>query len=212
MYYFFRQIQQMKKEATREKIHNAAKQCFIRYGLDKTTLEDIAKAVGLNKASLYYYFKSKEDIFLEVAIGEGEGFLNMLQAQTLQKEGTEKRVWFYMQERINYYRNVLNVNRVSVDTLNKILPRYFELFEIVQNKEIKFLSNLIKEGIKAGELNKINTDKLASALITMSDALKHSLEQETALRKEAEVDYSRCLSEIKLIVSLIFKGLSCREA
>ncbi|ULT26448.1 TetR/AcrR family transcriptional regulator [Sphingobacterium sp. E70] len=85
-----------KKEQVKERIGQAAMECFERYGLEKTTLDDIAKAVGLNKTSLYYYYKNKEDIFIEVAIREGESFINTLQQSTLKKKrrGESDRVLF----------------------------------------------------------------------------------------------------------------------
>jgi AcrR family transcriptional regulator len=53
----------------REKVLNAAGLIADR-GLDATRMEDIAAATGIPKATLYYYFKSKEDIlaFLFAAI------------------------------------------------------------------------------------------------------------------------------------------------
>ena len=67
-----------KKEQVKERIGKAAMECFVQYGLDKTTLDDIAKKIGLNKASLYYYYKNKEDIFLEIAIKEGEASKSLM--------------------------------------------------------------------------------------------------------------------------------------
>lgn len=182
--------------------------CFARYGLDKTTLEDIAKEVGLNKASLYYYYKNKEDIFLEVAITEGTDFLGTLQEHVLDKKGTEARVTYYLLERINYYKNILNMNRVSTETLNKMLPRYFELFDVVIRQEVQFLSGIIKEGVKQGELKTVNPNRLASSLIGMNDALKHHAEHKAMLQKLEQVDYSEITEQMKLLVSLIFKGLT----
>ncbi|MHA4811676.1 TetR/AcrR family transcriptional regulator [Flavitalea flava] len=196
-----------KKELAKEKIGRAAMQCFLKFGLDKTTLEDIAKAVGLNKASLYYYYKNKEDIFLEVSMKQGQEFLNSLQAKILQKKGTEERVSFYMQERVNYYKNVLSLNRVSTETLNKLLPGFFELYEAMMKQEMKFLAQVIKEGVDSGELVKINAEKLASSLMHMIDALKHSVEQKAILKMDREIDYTDSLKEMKFLVSLIFAGL-----
>lgn len=197
-----------KKEQVKEKIGRAAMKCFARYGLDKTTLEDIAKEVGLNKASLYYYYKNKEDIFLEVAITEGTDFLGTLQEHVLDKKGTEARVTYYLLERINYYKNILNMNRVSTETLNKMLPRYFELFDVVIRQEVQFLSGIIKEGVKQGELKTVNPNRLASSLIGMNDALKHHAEHKAMLQKLEQVDYSEITEQMKLLVSLIFKGLT----
>ncbi len=196
-----------KKETVKLKIGQGAMQCFSKYGLEKTTLDDIAKTVGLNKASLYYYYKNKEDIFLEAALNEGKHFLSSLQAKVFLKKGAEARVQFYLQERVQYYMHVLNKNKVSTETLNKILPRFFELFDGVMKEEIKFLTAICKEGVKAGEIIKTDADKLSSSLINMSDALKHSVEQQALLKGETEADYTLSLQEMKFLVSLIFNGL-----
>ena len=41
-----------KKKLLKEKIGQVAMKCFSKYGLDKTTLDDIAKEIGLNKTPL----------------------------------------------------------------------------------------------------------------------------------------------------------------
>ncbi|HUP12202.1 MAG TPA: TetR/AcrR family transcriptional regulator, partial [Niastella sp.] len=76
-----------RKQDIKEKIGKAAMQCFARYSLEKTTLDDIARVVHLNKASLYYYYKNKEDIFLDVAVREGQHYLLTLQQKTKTKKG-----------------------------------------------------------------------------------------------------------------------------
>jgi AcrR family transcriptional regulator len=197
-----------KKEQVKEKIGIVAMKCFTKYGLDKTTLDDIAKEVGLNKASLYYYYKNKEDIFLEVAIKEGQDFLAALQAHVMEKIGTEERVTYYLLERINYYKKVLNMNRVSAETLNRMLPRFFELFDAILQMEVQFLAKIIKEGVKTGELNRVQPDKLASILVTVNDALKHFAEHKAILKNLDQIDYSETSKQMKELVALIFKGLN----
>ena len=196
-----------KRQLTKEKIGKGAMQCFSKFGLDKTTLDDIAQAVGLNKASLYYYYKNKEDIFIEAALKEGEDYIASLQEKALLKKGVENQVWFYMQSRFDYYTNILNMNRVSVETLNKILPKFFELYESLMKREKKFLSQLVKNAIQNEELLNTNIEKVASVLINISDALKHSTEQKAILKGEVNVDYTHSINDMKFLVSLIFKGL-----
>ncbi|AOM78228.1 TetR/AcrR family transcriptional regulator [Pedobacter steynii] len=196
-----------KKELVKEKIGRSAMQCFAKFGLDKTTLDDIAQAVGLNKASLYYYYKNKEDIFIEVALKEGEDFINSLQATTLLKEGIENRTAFYLESRFNYYKNVLNMNRVSVDTLNKILPRFFELYHALMKREKIFLTQLLEKAAKEENLMMTDPENTASVLINLTDALKHSVEQQAILKGETEIDYTQSLQDIKFLVSLIFTGI-----
>ena len=51
------------KDQYRKKIVITSGQIFSRYGFKKTTMDEIAKELKMGKSSVYYYFKSKEDIF-----------------------------------------------------------------------------------------------------------------------------------------------------
>ncbi|HOZ85900.1 MAG TPA: TetR/AcrR family transcriptional regulator [Niabella sp.] len=194
-----------KKDLLKHKIGEAAMQCFQKYGLEKTTLDDIAKVVGLNKASLYYYYKNKEDIFVEAALGEGEKFILELQQKTTTKKGLEAKVWFYLDSRFRYYINALDFGKIAPQTLNKILPRFFELYDEFRKKEIIFLATILKKGMEEGSLEKSNPNKMASLLMDLSDALKHSMEQRTILKGSNKVDYSICLQDIKYLLTLILR-------
>jgi len=196
-----------KKEQVKERIGQAAMECFERYGLEKTTLEDIAKTVGLNKTSLYYYYKNKEDIFIEVAIREGQSFIDTLQKSTLKKKGVENQISFYLESRLNYYTNVLNMNRVSVESLDKILPRFFELYDAMMVEEKAFLTKLLTQAIAHEKLDLTDPENIASVLINFANALKHSTEQQAILKRQVEIDYAQSLRDTKFLVSLIFRGL-----
>src|SRR5512132_2864062 len=51
---------------TRERIQAIARELFAEQGYEKTSLREIAERLGVTKAALYYHFKSKEDIVLEL--------------------------------------------------------------------------------------------------------------------------------------------------
>ena len=47
---------------TRSRLREVALELFAEQGYEKTSLREIAERLGVTKAALYYYFKSKEDI------------------------------------------------------------------------------------------------------------------------------------------------------
>lgn len=51
---------------TREKIIKTALQLFLQLGYDKTSMNQIAKKIGITKAAIYYYFSGKEILFQNV--------------------------------------------------------------------------------------------------------------------------------------------------
>lgn len=52
-----------KEEPKSGQILDAALPVFARYGFQKTTMVDIARAAGISRASLYLVFNSKEELF-----------------------------------------------------------------------------------------------------------------------------------------------------
>ena len=51
----------------RQKIMDAAMNIIGKQGVDKITLAQIAKASGLSKGTLYYYYASKNDLIFDIA-------------------------------------------------------------------------------------------------------------------------------------------------
>ena len=54
------------KEIAKNKIIQAAVKIFSQKGFHKSTMDEIAKEVGVSKGTLYTYFKSKEEILKEI--------------------------------------------------------------------------------------------------------------------------------------------------
>jgi AcrR family transcriptional regulator len=54
------------KEKARRSIIESAAQVFTEKGYHKTKMDDIAEKLGVSKGAIYQYFKSKEQIFVEV--------------------------------------------------------------------------------------------------------------------------------------------------
>jgi len=61
-----------RRERSREEIVEAARRVLLRNGIAATTLEAVAKEVGLTKAALYYYYPSKDALLFEIMFGAVE--------------------------------------------------------------------------------------------------------------------------------------------
>ena len=66
-------------EDARGRLVDAAEGCFRRFGVAKTTLDDIATEAGVSRATVYRYFDGgRDEIVLEVVLREARAFLNAL--------------------------------------------------------------------------------------------------------------------------------------
>lgn len=54
------------KEVIRKKLHKVAKECLQRYGVKKTTVDQMAAMVDISKGSFYNFYSSKEMLFFAV--------------------------------------------------------------------------------------------------------------------------------------------------
>jgi len=52
----------------RERLLAAGRELFARYGLRKTTVEELARAAGIAKGTFYLFFPSKEALYAEVLL------------------------------------------------------------------------------------------------------------------------------------------------
>jgi AcrR family transcriptional regulator len=65
----------VRTEARREAILKIAAKAFIEMGYERASMAEISSRVGGSKATLYGYFESKEQLFIEVAKSVGERHL-----------------------------------------------------------------------------------------------------------------------------------------
>ncbi|WP_206458315.1 TetR/AcrR family transcriptional regulator [Anaerovorax sp. IOR16] len=56
----------MKEMSTKEKLLRAMYESLAKQGYDKTSIGQLADAIGIKKASVYYYFRFKEEILVEL--------------------------------------------------------------------------------------------------------------------------------------------------
>jgi AcrR family transcriptional regulator len=66
------------KEAAKDRIIKAAFKIFTKKGYHQSTMDDIAKEIGVSKGALYQYFKNKKDLLNEIVLSYHEMFREVL--------------------------------------------------------------------------------------------------------------------------------------
>ena len=98
----------LKKDVNRENILKIAREIFSKYGYKKTTLDDIANAVRKGKSSLYYYFKSKEDLFQAVIMKEVEILAHELEKVINRNSDPVDKLRDYILTKLATFRSLAN--------------------------------------------------------------------------------------------------------
>lgn len=94
------------KQGKRERILNAGYQIFGRHGYRKAATADIAKAAGISKAMLFYYFTSKKEMYLDL-MQESSDLL--VDAIYMNPESIST----------DFFERLLEVSRIKIEALKK---------------------------------------------------------------------------------------------
>ncbi len=198
-----------KKDLKKEAILHGAADCFTKFGYDKTTLDDIGKSAALNKASIYYYFKNKEEIFSAVALQEAETYIEDLQSKTNRKRGLENKIIFYVTERIKKYNEVVTLHRLSLSNVTGVETVFNDLYRAIKEREIQFIQSLLEKGLDNKEITtNLDLYDVSTNLFVISDALKYEALRTKQARYKGDIDIANVPQKIAFFIRLILKGLS----
>ncbi|MGX5819918.1 TetR/AcrR family transcriptional regulator [Chitinophaga lutea] len=150
----------------REVILEAALKRFKRFGLAKTTMDEIAKDLEISKGSLYYYFPDKDRIYVAVV----ERIVSMCFTDVsgyLEQASSVKEVmdrYLSVKERILLDYHLLFGIHEWVTEKPSALRR--QIGEMVHQSELRFLSAWIQKGKALGEIaEKHDPEKTADLLV-----------------------------------------------
>ncbi|SYZ72016.1 putative TetR/AcrR family transcriptional regulator [Candidatus Zixiibacteriota bacterium] len=186
----------------------AARRCFAKHGFARTTVEDIARVVGIKAGSLYHYYDSKETIFREVIIGEGKEMLGWLKGEVTKEKTAKKKVLRYIRARLEHFRSMTNLLDVSIQVVVEVAPLVDKLYREYLDQEVSFLAGIINSGIKDGSFLPCNGLRIASAILTMSESVKYKAFRMADTLSASEVDYSAVDKEVSYITELILAGVA----
>jgi len=143
--------------AKREELVRIAAQLFKEQGYQSTRLIDVARAAGLDRATVYYYFGSKEELFRETV--EGVLDANMHEAERLRAdEGLgwiERLHAIYVRLMVSYEENYPATFVYIQEQMHQVGAEETVWAQEIMKKTRAFdqtLITFIREAINAGEL------------------------------------------------------------
>ena len=199
----------------RENIVSAASTLFMERGIAATSMDDIAKAAGYSKATLYVYFENKEEIVGILALNSMKKLYDYISSALIQHETTKARYDFicrglvqYQEEFPFYFKMVLD--KINIDFESKeYLPEERETYQIGEeiNEKIK---NFLLSGMEKGDLR--NDLDIMPAIFNFWGMLSGIIQ--LAANKEEYIKKSMGLSKIKFLeygFSLVYHSIAVKE-
>ena len=136
----------------RKEILEKATDCFIQYGFNKTTLDEIGEAIGFNKAALYYYFKNKEELFVQVVHNQLSIGLDKVKNDINSIQVPEEKLLSYLKTRTELYANLIRLTSLSNENILDLNSTFEEIYLPYKKGEIAFMKSVL------AQLNAAKTD------------------------------------------------------
>ncbi len=140
------------QDRQRTAILTSAYALFARYGFRKATVEDIARGAGLKKPSVYYYFKSKNEIIRAVVNQESRELLSRMTRAAAEKSAIGEKLEAFFRARYRYFKEKQALGAITPDEIDAMRPLLQEARRQFFEEEIKALTDILDEGISAGEI------------------------------------------------------------
>ena len=164
----------MDEKLTREKderILQAARQRFAAYGYSKVTMDEIAEDIGMAKASLYYYFPTKETIFRSVVQHEQEEFLSRMDQVIEGELPAGQKFMEFIRQRIALTEQLNNLTHFHKHGWNDVKPIFRDLFADFIQKETRQVTRILTEGKKNNEFRIEHPQKTAAMILHILQGL-----------------------------------------
>ncbi|MBK7867317.1 MAG: TetR/AcrR family transcriptional regulator [Ignavibacteriales bacterium] len=184
-----------------------------RYGVEKTTMSDIARHVGCSVGTIYNEFKDKEDLIYEFFLDHLNNITSRLEEIKNASLPPEEKLHKMIPGNLKFVIHELKDNSLFAEYLKSktITVRYLGQPELISQKVFRqkyatLIESVIMEGIDSGVFEAENPTEIAGILSDSMDAyaLRVLIMQEKPKKnlERAELMFKMLLKSIK---KMIFK-------
>lgn len=186
----------------RERIASAASVLFMEKSIAGTSMDDIAKAAGYSKATLYVYFENKEEIVGVLVLESMQKLYDYLSSALTQQETTRARYDGICRSLVQYQEEFPFYFKVALDKINidfehtDYLPEEKETFQVGE-KINEIMQDFLLSGIEKGDLRSdldpiltiLSFWGMLSGLVQLADTKQEYIKGRLDRSKKEFIDY-----------------------
>ena len=159
------------KAQLREKILEAAFVEFCQKGLDKTSLDDIARSIKIARGTIYLYFDSKQEIFEAISASMLDRLKNILKQHNWFSgdiDQTARAFYRESKQRMIGGSEKLVLELMAESSRNKELRRQ----RLLENRKLQeVIANVIQSQLGDEKISRVEMNEIALASIALYNGL-----------------------------------------
>ncbi len=186
----------------RDNIIEGARELFAQYGFSKTTIEDIAEKSRTAKSTIYFIFRSKEEIIEAVIDKEGRILSEEIMTAIGKSNDAEEMIYIYIFTRMRHIKKLVNYYSIIRDD-------YIERPAFIENArrksiewEISTINTILQSGVQNGVFAIKNTKMTAYAIVASLKGLDFS--------NDRDLDIPDTDESINNFIEILFNGINKR--
>ena len=164
------------EEDRKQQIIDKAVEMFSQNGFVRTKISDIADAVGLGKATFYFYFKSKDDLFMECADRLATIIVPEAAWDDIRREpdyiNRQRKRGIAFLEAFPNFSGILNSLRIALRGSDaKLARKARDTFRTITRPAIKDLRRAIRDGM----VREIDEELIGYLIVGVAESLGYAL-------------------------------------
>lgn len=154
------------KDATRHIILTVAYNEFASRGVNNTTMEDVAKASGLGRRTIYTYFKTREELLHAIVKKEIEAVIKQFNILISLNIPPEKKFTRFILIHMRTIQNLISKNRLLRMEFLKRSDRIEGYRLDIDRHEKECLTRIFMEGAQTGIFKLVDYENTAGITLT----------------------------------------------
>ena len=168
------------RDNRKKNIIDGALRVFKICGIEKTTMDQIAHESGFGKATLYYYYGSKDEVFIDIMVKGWKDLWEGIETLIIEENGPKIKFIKIITKIGLIVKNNKNLYGFLFTAPKHIQDTQAHLWKTYQDRLYAILKSIIDEGIKKKEFVNLNPEVLMKAVGGLFHGLVISNEDEVS--------------------------------
>ena len=180
-------------------IRNAALQCFGKYGYEKASVNDIATAAHISKASVFQYFGSKKQLYTYLLQYCGDIAVHAFNQEVLDEQADLfERIWVASKMKTAAFSQQPYVSQFIATAWAETAPEVHDLLESLKEYANNFRNDLVlREDDKTKFKNSADAPLVFQMLLLMAEGYA------ARYRGAESFDFDTVMQEFEQIITML---------
>jgi AcrR family transcriptional regulator len=198
---------QSEKQGKEKLIIEAAQKRFGLFGIEKTSMREIADDLNLSKASLYYYFPDKATLYRAVVEKEQNEFVERILERILSIKDADMLLREYSRTRLSYFRTLLNLSRLRLEAYSSLKPVFKDTISSFKKKEKDIIVRILEKGISDSIFFVEDSGQVAELFLELLKGLRISILNDKRSLIIDQDEYEKLLEKTNSFTDMFIRGL-----